>query len=148
LLIVLAAIPTLRAIVTNIRQRLNTSTISDIPALDVFADFHDYTSTLVTRTSYAKVGHGREGPVVHHEVDVWHAEAGAVEADQEFVILWECIVSMRRLKRLCGVDVLGSGTSTICTSTLKSFPSFTTTPAFPCLGISSDIVDDVRNAFF
>jgi hypothetical protein len=71
-----------------------------------------------------------------HEVNVTHAQASAVEFEQKLVGALK-IVSRMPLLEYCWHNPPGSGTSTICTSTLKSGPSFTTTPALHCFGIST-----------
>jgi hypothetical protein len=43
----------------------------------------------VPRALHAEGAHLGECPVVHHEVDIGHAEAGYVEFDQDFVGFWE-----------------------------------------------------------
>ncbi len=90
----------------------------------------------------AEGGHLWDTPVVEHVVNITHAQTGAIEPYQELIILWlpvssKCTISQQLL-------VLGSGTSTSCTSTRKSGPSFTTTPAMPFAGISSDILGGIE----
>jgi hypothetical protein len=84
----LTSIPALLAVMADITQWLHTHTVSNFPGIPDFGTFLDHHScALVAGTTNAEVGHWGEGPVVEHEVDVAHAEAGAVEADEKFVVL-------------------------------------------------------------
>lgn len=72
---------------------------------------------------------------------ITHAETCAVELEQEFAILFPSCQSPSFVSRWTQLgDSLGSGTSTSCTSTLKSGPSLTTTPARPLAGICTSVM--------
>lgn len=77
--------PALLAIMTDIPHGLHTSAITDFPVLDLGTHRHHDTSTLMARGEDTEVLHLLgEGQVVEHVVDVGHAEAGDVEAEEEF----------------------------------------------------------------
>lgn len=78
LAVILPALPALLTSTTDIQQRLDASAIADFPVLDVGPDFDDDAGAFVSGAFGAECRHGRDGPVVQHEVDVGHAEAGCV----------------------------------------------------------------------
>ena len=70
---------------TNIFQRLDAHAIPELEVFDRGTELNNNAGTLVSRAFGVEEGHGREGPVVGHEVHVGHAEARGVEADEDFV---------------------------------------------------------------
>lgn len=73
------------AVVADVPDGLDAAAVADRPALHVGADFDNDAGAFVTGRSVTAGRHWWDGPVVHHEVDVAHAEAGAVEFEEEFV---------------------------------------------------------------
>ena len=67
----------------NILNWLKSRSLSNLENLDPVPNLDDDTCSFVASTFSAQVGHLREGPVVHHEVDVRHAEAGGIELDED-----------------------------------------------------------------
>ena len=80
---------------THVRKRLDARPIADLPPGDLAANLDNDPRALVTRTLDPKVRHGWQGPVIHHEVDVGHAQAGAVESDEEFVVLFKSLSAFK-----------------------------------------------------
>lgn len=62
-----------------------SSSLADLEVLDSFADLDDDTGTFVTSTLGTKLGHLRQCPVVHHEVNIGQTETGSVELDENIV---------------------------------------------------------------
>ena len=85
--IVLPSIPALFTIMADIPERLDPTSVTNLPVCNVLADFYNLTSTFVTSAFAAECGHWWDGPVVHHEVDVGHAETGGIELEQDLVVL-------------------------------------------------------------
>lgn len=67
-----------------IRNRFEPSPLANLQRLNGRSDLHNHTGPFVARTTGAEGRHGRHGPVVHHEVDVGHAEPGDIELDEDF----------------------------------------------------------------
>ena len=74
--------------VADILNWLKSRSLSNLENLDPVPDLDDDTCSFVASTFSAQVGHLREGPVVHHEVDVGHAEAGGIELDEDIFRAW------------------------------------------------------------
>jgi len=69
----------------NILDRLVASPHSDLKVLYPIADFDDHAGAFVACARCAELGHLGKGPVIHHEVNVGHAEAGGVELDKDIL---------------------------------------------------------------
>jgi hypothetical protein len=70
------------ASVTNVNNGFETSSLANFQMLDSLSNLNDDTSAFVTCTSSPECGHWWECPVIHHEVDIAHAESGRIELDQ------------------------------------------------------------------
>jgi hypothetical protein len=103
--VVVTAIVTLLAIEADIHEWLDTSTITDLPRLDVAAKLDNYASAFMARRAdteeawvtyqlncYAYVReidaaqtHGDRGQIIHEPMNIRHADARGVELDQDLV---------------------------------------------------------------
>ena len=73
----------------NILDRLVSSPLTDLVGLHVFA-YLDYDSgSFVAGTFDSKLGHAREIPIIHHEMDVAEAETSRIELDQDVIWTWK-----------------------------------------------------------
>jgi len=70
------------ASVTNVNNGLETSSLANFQMLDSLSNLNDDTSAFVTCTSSPELRHWWECPVIHHKVDVAHAESGRIKLDQ------------------------------------------------------------------
>jgi hypothetical protein len=70
------------ASVANVNNGFETSSLANFQMLDSLSNLNDDTSAFVTCTSSPELGHWWECPIIHHEVDIAHAESGRIELDQ------------------------------------------------------------------
>ena len=66
----------------NILKGLVSSSLANLEVPNSVADLDDDTRTFVACAFGAELGHLWQRPVVHHEVDIGHAETGDVELDE------------------------------------------------------------------
>lgn len=67
----------------DVLNRLMSSPLSNLEVLDAFADLDNDSRAFVAGTFGAQLRHLGEGPVVHHKMDIGHAEASGVELDED-----------------------------------------------------------------
>lgn len=70
------------ASMTNIHNRLETCSLADLQMFDSFSNLDDHACTFVACTLSPELGHWWECPIMHHEVDIAHAESGRIKLDQ------------------------------------------------------------------
>ncbi len=70
------------ASVANVNNGFETSSLANFQMLDSLPNLNDDTSAFVTCTPSPELGHWWECPVIHHKVDIAHAESGRIKLDQ------------------------------------------------------------------
>lgn len=76
------------ASMADILDRLMASSLAHLELCDLFSNFHNNTSAFVACTFGAKLGHLRQVPVIHHEVDVAKAKASGIKLDKDIERTW------------------------------------------------------------
>jgi len=56
--------------------------LANLEVLDLLTNLDNNTGTLVACAFRAQLRHLGQSPVVHHEMDIGHAETGGIELDQ------------------------------------------------------------------
>lgn len=86
--VILAAIPTRFAVMTDIEHGLNAYAISNFPRVHASrTNLDNNTSSLVARTLDSKFRHLGHRPVIEHVVNVRHTKAGDIEPYEKLIIL-------------------------------------------------------------
>lgn len=70
------------ASVANVNNGFETSSLANFQMLDSLSNLNDDTSAFVTCTPSPELGHWWQCPVIHHKVDIAHAESGRIKLDQ------------------------------------------------------------------
>lgn len=81
--VIVSARPTLLARPARVPHGLDARPLADLEVLDPLADLDDNACAFVACTDGVEGRHGRHIPVVHHEVDIGHAETRGIELDQD-----------------------------------------------------------------
>lgn len=80
------------AVFTSVADILNwlvSCPLADLKVLHSITDFDDDASAFMACASRAELGHFGESPVVHHKVDVRHAEASGIKLDEDIFGAWD-----------------------------------------------------------
>lgn len=67
----------------DILKWLVSRSLADLKVLDLLTNLDNNAGTFVAGAFCAQLGHLGQGPVVHHEMDIRHAEAGGIELDED-----------------------------------------------------------------
>lgn len=130
------ACPAEFAIEAGVVGGFDACAFAEFPVFHVGAELHDGACAFVARGAHVESGHGGEGQVVEHVVDVGIADAGGIEFDEDIVWAWGIVRKLVKGLDLGWIGGPGSGTGTSSTVRWKFGPSLFTTPALHVFGTS------------